>query len=136
MNFFEKEMRSLFEANNVLTDMKFTGKMMIGKLDDQKLCKLQFVTTDTVKKYPAICATIINSNEGVVDKQNFKFSDIIGMYQRGIGDEVEPHIWDYRDKPSWYTPVTPTQKAEITDSILDYVEMFQDQTYGLAMQFK
>lgn len=136
MNFFEKEMRSLFEANNVLTDMKFTGKTMIGKLDDKKLCKLQFVTIDTAKKYTAIQSSIISPNDGIIDKQLFKFADIIGMYQRSGFDEVEPHIWDYMDKPSWYTPVTPTQKAEITDRILDYVEMFQDQTYGLAMQFK
>lgn len=136
MNFFEKEMRSLFEANNVLTDMKFTGKTMIGKLDDKKLCKLQFVTTDTAKKYTAIQSSIISPNDGIIDKQLFKFADIIGMYKRRDFDEVEPHIWDYREKPSWYTPVTPTQKAEITDRILDYVEMFQDQTYGLAMQFK
>ena len=101
-----------------------------------KLCKLQFVTTDTAKKYTAIQSSIISPNDGIIDKQLFKFADIIGMYQRSGFDEVEPHIWDYMDKPSWYTPVTPTQKAEITDRILDYVEMFQDQTYGLAMQFK
>ena len=79
MNFFEKEMRSLFEANNVLTDMKFTGKTMIGKLDDKKLCKLQFVTTDTAKKYTAIQSSIISPNDGIIDKQLFKFADIIGM---------------------------------------------------------
>ena len=73
MNFFEKEMRSLFEANNLLTDMKFTGKTMIGKLDDKKLCKLQFVTTDTAKKYTAIQSSIISPNDGIIDKQLFKF---------------------------------------------------------------
>ena len=135
MNFFEKEMRSLFDSNNVLTDMKFTGKTMIGKLDDNKLCKMKFVVSDTVNKYTGIQAKIINSNEGVIDTQTFNFSDIIGM-QKIRDDDIEPHIWVYNQKPDWYLPVNASQKAEIADTILDYIEMFQEQNYGLNIQFK
>ena len=100
-----------------------------------KLCKMKFVTSDTVNKYTGVQAKIINSNEGVIDTQTFNFSDIIGM-QKIRDDDIEPHIWVYNQKPDWYLPVNASQKAEIADTILDYIEMFQDQQYGLSMQFK
>ena len=43
MNFYEAEMRKMFGGNELLTDMKFVGKTMLGKLDDNKLVKLQFL---------------------------------------------------------------------------------------------
>lgn len=136
MDFFEKEMRTLFGDNTVMSDLKFTGKTMLGRLDENKLCKLQFVTTGTAGKYTAIQSTIINSDAGVIDKQLFKFSDIIGnFYTPHLGD-VEPYMWEYNNKPEWYTKLSQTQKAAISDAVLDYVEMFQETKQSLSMQFK
>ena len=44
-------------------------------------------------------------------------------------------MWDY-NKPEWYTKVSQSDKAKIADTVLEYVEMFQDQSYALGMQFK
>ena len=79
MNFYEAEMRKMFGGNELLTDMKFVGTTMLGKLDDEKLVKLQFVSTVTADKYTAIQASVIDKNDGVLDKQTMKFSEIIGM---------------------------------------------------------
>ena len=38
-NFYESQMRSMFGWNDLLTDMKFTGKTMLGKLDNDSNCK-------------------------------------------------------------------------------------------------
>lgn len=135
MDFFEKEMRTLFGDNTVMSDLKFTGKTMLGRLDENKLCKLQFVTTGTAGKYTAIQSTIINSDDGVIDKQLFKFSDIIGYFCSSLSDKIEPNMWDY-NKPEWYTKVSQSDKAKIADTVLEYVEMFQDQSYAMGMQFK
>ena len=136
MNFYEAEMRKMFGGNELLTDMKFVGKTMLGKLDDEKLVKFQFVSTGTADKYTAIQASVIDKNDGVLDKQTMKFSEIIGMYNRGNGlDAIEPHMWEYHGKPEWYTPISNPQKAEIAERVLDYVGMFQDHTYALEMQF-
>lgn len=135
MDFFEKEMRTLFGDNTVMSDLKFTGKTMLGRLDENKLCKLQFVTTGTAGKYTAIQSTIINSDDGVIDKQLFKFSDIIGYFCSSLSDKIEPYMWDY-NKPEWYTKLSQTQKAAISDAVLDYVEMFQETKQSLSMQFK
>lgn len=136
MNFYEAEMRKMFGGNELLTDMKFVGKTMLGKLDDDKLVKLQFVTTGTADKYTAIQASVIDKNDGVLDKQTMKFSEIIGKYNRGNGlGSIDPHMWEYQGNPEWYTPISNPQKAEIAERVLDYVGMFQDHTYALEMQF-
>ena len=43
MNFFEKEMRQMFEDNDLLQDAKFLGKTMLAKLDDDLRIKIQFI---------------------------------------------------------------------------------------------
>lgn len=136
MDFYEKEMRTLFEDNTVISNPKFVGKTMLGRLDENKLCKLQFITTGVAGKYTAIQSSIISPNDGIIDKQIFKFSDIIGnFYTPHLGD-VEPYMWEYNNKPEWYTKVSQSDKAKIADTVLEYVEMFQDQSYAMGMQFK
>ncbi len=132
MNFYESEMRKMFGQTDLVTDKKFTGKTMLGKLDDEKLLKLQFVTTGHADHYTAILVSIIGKNEGVLDKQTIRFSDVVGMYKRGNGlGEIEPHMWEYNGKPEWYTPLSNAQKQEIASAVLDYAEMFQDN--GMSM---
>ena len=43
MNFFEKEMRQMFDDNDIFQDAKFVGKTMLAKLDDDLRIKLQFI---------------------------------------------------------------------------------------------
>ena len=78
--------------------------------------------------------TIINRVEGVVDKQNFKFSDIVGPYNRPGREPLNHHMWEYQGKPEWYTPITLAEKAQIADTVIGYAEMYQDQSMtGPAM---
>lgn len=132
MNFYEKEMRRMFGGSDIISDAKFCGKTMLGRLDDELLVKLQIVSTYIANQYDAVRATIINRRDGEVDNQTFKFSDIIGMQQNSMGN-VSPHIWDCDGKPKWYISVTNSAKEQIADTILDYVEMYQqDESIGLS----
>lgn len=131
MNFYEKELRTMFGDTDIIHDAKFCGKTMLGKLDDELRIKLQLISTTLSRQNNAIRATIINRTDGVVDKQTFKFADIIGMQKRKNLDEIEPHIWEYNGKPEWYIPVTASQKARIADTILEYVEMYQDKSMNM-----
>ena len=45
MNFFEKEMRMMFEHTGIIQDPKFVGRTMVGILDDNLRVKMQFVST-------------------------------------------------------------------------------------------
>lgn len=132
MNFYEKEMRTMFGDTDIIHDAKFCGRTMLGKLDDELRVKLQLISTFISGQYNAVQATVINRTDGAVDKQTFKFADIIGKQKRNNLDEIEPHIWEYNGNPEWYIPVTATQKAQIADTVLGYVEIFQDESMEIG----
>ena len=92
MNFYEQQMRQMFSSASIIKEPKFTGKTMLGKLDDELRIKLQLVSTFIGGQYNAVQAAIINRTDGTVDKEIFKFSDIIGMQKRKNLDEIE-HIY-------------------------------------------
>ncbi|MGN0492177.1 MAG: hypothetical protein ACI4F7_00890 [Acutalibacteraceae bacterium] len=132
MNFYEKEMRTMFGDTDIIHDAKFCGRTMLGKLDDELRVKLQLISTFISGQYNAVQATVINRTDGTVDKQTFKFADIIGKQKRNNLDEIEPHIWEYNGKTEWYIPVTATQKAQIADTVLGYVEIYQDESMEIG----
>ena len=47
-------------------------------------------------------------------------------------------MWEQSDKAAyWYIPVSISEKAQISDAVLDYVGMYQDQTMSAnEMQFQ
>ena len=126
MNFFEKELRQMFEDDDIFHDAKFVGKTMLAKLDSDLRIKLQFIASQISGHYDTVQMTIINRTEGMVDKQNFKFSDIIGKCIRPGREPLDYHMWEYNNKPEWYTPISLTDKARITDAVMDYAEMYVD----------
>lgn len=135
MNFFEGELRQMFGDAENISDAKFVGRTMLGKLDDDLLVKAQFVSTHISKHYDAIQVSILNRTDGVVDKETMLFGDIIGQKFTKCSDKVNPYMWEEGvGKAFWYTPLTISEKAQISDTVLDYVEMFQENS--LAMQFK
>ena len=132
MNFYEKEMRTLFGDTDIIHDARFCGRTMIGELDDELRVKLQLISTFISGQYNAVQVAVINRTDGTVDKQTFKFADIIGKQKRNNLDEIEPHIWEYNGKPEWFIPVTASQKAQIADTVLGYVEMYQDESMEMS----
>ena len=136
MNFFEKEMRQMFGDTDIIAEPKFIGKTMLGKLDDELRVKLQFVSTHISKQYDAIQMSVINRTDGVIDKQTMLFGDIIGQKVLHGTPNVYPYMWENNNQGMWYTPVTLSEKAQIADSVLDYVGMYQEQTMSAnEMQF-
>ena len=135
MNFFEGELRQMFGNAENISDAKFVGKTMLGKLGDDLLVKAQFISTHISKHYDAIQVSILNRTDGVVDKETMLFGDIIGTKLTRCSDKVNPYMWEESvGKAYWYTPLSISEKAQISDTVLDYVEMFQEN--NLAMQFK
>ena len=132
MNFFEGELQRMFGGNDIIHDPKIVGRTLLGRLDDDLLVKLQFVSTEVHKHYDAIQISILNRTEGVVDKETMLFGDIIGTKMTRSSDKVNPYMWEQSvDKAYWYTPVSLSDKAQIADTVLDYVGMYQNE--GMAM---
>ncbi|PKM68765.1 MAG: hypothetical protein CVU95_01360 [Firmicutes bacterium HGW-Firmicutes-2] len=131
MNFFEQELRKIFEKNNGFNRVSFIGKTCYGTLTDQTRMKLEFVTMGTHQKYEGIKATVIDKKDGVIDSLVLKFSDILGKkklnhpnFREGMG----PHIWIYNDKPEWYAYEPTTSDYRIlADSVKEYAELFNEQ---------
>ena len=135
MNFFENELRRMFGDAENISDAVFVGRTMLGKLDDELRVKAQFISTHIAKHYDAIQVSILNRTDGVVDKETMIFGDIIGQKMTRCSDKVNPYMWEESiGKAYWYTPISITEKAQIADTVLDYVGMYQEDS--LAMQFK
>ncbi len=133
MNFFEKELRTMFEYKAMLKGQKYCGKTMLAKLDEKLLVKLFFKATVSSEHYDAIMVSIINRSDGEIDRQTFKFSDIIGKQKLRNKDDISPYIWEYGSEPEWYVPIGISEKEKIADTILGYIGMYQSETPSMAM---
>lgn len=132
MNFYEKEMRAMFGDSDIIRDAKYCGRTMLGKLDDELRVKLQFISTFVAEQYDAIQVTVINRTDGVVDKQNIKFADIIGKKERNGLGKIDPYICGYLNDVEWYTPVNHAEKMKIADAVIGYIGMYQDETMAIG----
>jgi len=136
MNVYEKALRDLFGKSEELKDIKYTGRTCLARLDKNLRVKLQFVTTGTAGNYTAICASIINRTDGVVDKQTFRFRDMVPARSGSQAFGLQyPYIWEYNGNPEWYgQPLSTKEKQLVRDSILDYVEMYMEQDMSMSGQ--
>lgn len=136
MNVYEKALRDLFGKSEELKDIKYTGRTCLARLDKDLRVKLQFVTTGTAGNYTAICASIINRTDGVVDKQTFRFRDMVPARSCSLAFGLQyPYIWEYNGNPEWYgQPLSTKEKQLVRDSILEYVEMYMEQDMAMSEQ--
>ncbi len=134
MNFYEQEMRRMFQGKPLLQDAKYTGKTMLAKLDSDLRVKLQFVYTHIVDHYDAVRATVINRIDGTVDNQTFKFADIIGKVPFH-GDKIDPYIWQYHDDIDWYGfKISGQQRTAIADTVVSYLSMYRAEELAVPTQ--
>lgn len=134
---FEKTLRELFGNSGILKDTKYTGMTCIARLDRDLLVKLSFTDPGTACNFTAISASIINRTEGLVDKQLFRFSDMVPARtgQTTFGRDY-PYIWICDGKEQWCgNPLTATEKKLVRNAILDYVEMYMDMEMSMGQQF-
>lgn len=130
MTTFEKELKKMFGSCDFITDQTYSGKTMLGRLDDDLRIKISFVTTGYADHYTALRVRIINRTEGEVDSETFKFGDIIGK-QKTAYDRIDPYIWSYGGEDKWYIPITNNQRSLIADTVTDYASMYLDE--GMTM---
>ena len=136
MNVFEKTLRELFGKSSILKDTKYTGKTCIARLDKDLRVKLSFTDPGTACNYTAICASIINRTDGLVDKHTFRFRDMVPARpgQTTFGRDY-PYIWICDGKAQWYgDPLSKKEQQLVRDAILDYVEMYLDMEMTMGEQ--
>ena len=129
MNKMERELRRMFGESDIIYKAMYSGKTMIGMIDNDVRIKIEFANTKVSGKYDALKATVINRTDGMVDTTMFKFRDMIGLK-----NGHEPHIWDDGTKADWFI-ISPTANDydKISDILHDYMAMFANENLDYNM---
>ena len=139
-NFFEQELRKLFENSETLSDPRFTGRVCMARLTDTTNVKLEFVEIGVANNYVGVKATVLNRLEGKIDSSVFCFDDILGIKSipgNPYLDKVHPHFWYSNGKYEWYAyKPTPGDFEQITNTVDSYLEMFQEPVQSQGMQMR
>ena len=138
MTFFEQELRKI--VGDEYPDATFVGRACYVRLSDMNRARIQFNTCGMADRYEALQVSILNRNEGVVDKLMLRFNDILGKKQvsnPNFTNGVRPYIWDDCGKCSWYV-YHPNENdyQKLTGAVSDYLEVFQEQTQTADQQWQ
>ena len=129
MSFFTKELMKCTEG--------FEGRTCVGNamyipLGENNRLKLFFTTLGYADNYEAISISAVDKNNGVIDKNTIKFSDVWGKKQvsnPNFKDGVYPHIWKDGASAGWYVyQPTPRDMEVLAEQISDYAELFMEQS--------
>ena len=130
MTFFEKELRKI--VADEYPDATFVGRACYVRLSDMNRAKIQFSTCGTADRYEALQVSILNCNEGVVDKLMLHFRDLLGkknVNNPNFREGISPYIWDDAGISSWYVyHPNNSDYQQLTDAVVDYLKVFQEQT--------
>ena len=130
MNFFESELRKLFEGQGILDHPTFVGRTCYGDIGEDLRARVEFVAPKTADHFSAVRVSILNPREGVIDQAQIHLEELLGKkevpgnpyFLKGVA----PYIWIYNGKADWYS-FTPKQEDydKIRESVRSYVDVFR-----------
>lgn len=134
---FENELHKIFDEVTNLYDKKYVGRAFYAKIDNDLNFKAEYIATEISGHYDALRFRILQRNGGELDANTIRFSEIWGnksVQNRNFPEGVLPHLWNYDGKLEWYV-YQPTDRDfdEITMQIMDYVDVFQEQSEEQTM---
>ena len=138
MTFFEKELRKI--VGDEYPDATYVGRACYVRLSDMNRAKIQFTSGLVAGNYDTLLMTILNRNEGAVDKLALRLRDVWGKKQvnnPNFRDGISPYIWDDYGQFDWYVyHPTDSDYQQLTDAVTDYLEVFQEQTQTADQQWQ
>lgn len=135
MNFFEQELRRLFEGLSLLGNPRFMGNTCIAALSACNLAKIRFTSLQNNGCYDALRVDIINKTTGPVDNIVIDIALVLGKKETDhpyFTDGIYPSITvagtltrTARPTASWniYQPVAEDYNA-LCDAVMQYVGAF------------
>ena len=127
MNFFEQELRKLFDQGQVFEEPSFSGRVCMGTIGADLIVRVQFAASQISGQYDTLCVFVKNRSGGVVDTL------CLDLRRKAIPDSpyfkdgVEPHIWAYRGEAEWYGYQPNEQDYQtIRQAVDDYLYVFRD----------
>ena len=138
MNPFEKELRRLFADGEVVGEPVFVGRACFGRLDEDRLARLEFVTLHTADKFEALKATVLNSSQGQIDSLLIRFDELWGakpVNNPNFRDGITPFMWTDNGETEWYAyRPTPADMERLKDEVAEYLAVFQEPVQGQGME--
>ncbi len=129
-NFFEQELRKLFDAGDVIQKPVFICRYCLGRLDANLLVKLEFVCSKYKGNYDALQIRVTNRSGGLIDKIELFLADLLEArklpYNFNFPGGESPYIWVDSLRAEWYA-VKPTEAeyAAIRKAVQDYLNIFR-----------
>ena len=124
MNFFEQELRKLFDDGKIIGSPFYAGKSCFGTLGKDLRVRVDLMDT-------CFDVAVIDRTKGPLDHFAVSFSDLLGrkfppehpQYVYG----VTPHIWTYNNKTDWYAyHPTDADYEAIRQAVVQYLDLFRD----------
>lgn len=129
MNFFEQEMRKIVGPH--FPAATYVGRACYIHLSDELRAKLWFDTNGHGSRYEVIRIAILNRQDGRVDINCLRLSDLLGKKQVNnpyFKDGIYPYIWENEMKSKWYVyKPTSDDYSLLGQTVQSYINIFQEQ---------
>lgn len=138
MNFFEQELHKIVAPK--YPDATYVGRACYVRLSERSRAKIHFISCGISGHYDALHMTILNREDGEVDKLVLHFKDVLGKKQINdpyFREGLAPFIWDDHGRADWYVyHPNILDYEQLTDAVSDYLEVFQEQTQTADPQWQ
>lgn len=130
MNFFEKELRSLFSDGSIIRNPVFIGRTCYGDITEDLRARIEFISSNAFDQYNALRVTILSRSCGALDRIEIDFEDMLGRKQsprsRDPQCKVKPYVWVYQGKASWYGfRPDEADRTQIRNYVCSYLDVFR-----------
>lgn len=124
MNFFEQELRKLFESD--YPNATFVGRKCYIPLGTRTRASIFFAAGEIADHYDRLHIEVIDREQGRIDRLILRFTDLLGMKRLSGGRTLEPHIWIYKNEVMWYTGQPTRQEYQmLREAVSDYIQLYQ-----------
>lgn len=130
MTFFENELKKMFGKNEALTDIRYVGNTLVGRLTSDTIAKISFSKTIVHGEYPGVLIKVINPQSGEIDNHSINFCDVFGRSRK-----ENIHIWDSDDGMICWNKFSPSRQnyEDINRAAQQYLEMFLEPVQDMGM---
>lgn len=132
-NFFEQELRKLFDDGKIIDNPVWSGRACFGMLGKDLRVRAQFISTYISGEYDALKLTVLNRMDGPVDTLVLKLEDVLGKKpipgNSNFREGIAPRIWDDYGKLEWYAYHPTDADYEAIRAVAgQYLGMFRDRS--------
>jgi hypothetical protein len=130
MNQFESELKKIIDQGSNLTEVNYVGRVCYGKLNNNIRAKIAFVTCGIMDHYEGIRITLINKNDGEIDRTTLLFKDVLGhkkVSNPNFTNGIDPYLWNYNGTVEWYVYKPAAEDyRKLADTVNTYIGVFKD----------